>query len=113
MSGYFRNSLADDLQSAWLETKKLVDPKNLVTIAAQNNQSAQVIATSFLQSATLATAGYNSKLPSTVELLRSDFTRLGLANRSQVTVYGYKMQLEIIGNDPVDPFVQLSLEQRN
>jgi len=113
VSSYYRNTLSDDLTRAWLETKKIVDPNKLVTIAAQNGQSAQVIATSFLQSLQLEAAGYNNKLPSACELSRTDFVRLNLGNRSQVTVYGYKLQVMIIGNDPVDPFVQLSLEQFN
>lgn len=113
MSSYYRNSLSDDLKSAWLESKKIIDPGKIVTITAQNGQLAQVIATSFLQNLQLEAAGYNNKLPSLCELLRTDFTRLGLVNRSQVTVYGYKLQVMIIGNDPVDPFVQLSLEMFN
>jgi hypothetical protein len=113
VTSYFRNSLSDDLTRAWLETKKIVDPSKLVTITAQNGQAAQVIATSFLQSLTLEAAGYSNKLPSACELSRTDFVRLNLVNRSQVTVAGFKLQVMIVGNDPVDPFVQLSLEMFN
>jgi hypothetical protein len=113
VSGYYRSSLADDLSRAWLETKKIVDPNKLVAITAQNGQVAQVIATSFLQSLELEAAGYNNKLPSQCELSRTDFVRLNLGNRSQVTVNNFKLQVMIVGNDPVDPFVQLSLEMFN
>jgi hypothetical protein len=102
------SDISDEIKAAWLEVRAALDP---VVLTGPNGKTAQVIPTSFLQSKILSEASYDSKLPAVVELLREDYKALAIKDRSTVQIYGLSLTVTVIGDDPLDPIIALTLTQ--
>jgi hypothetical protein len=103
------SDFSDQLRAAWLESRQFLDPEQKITLTAANGQKALGIATSFVSSKELKAASYADKIPAAIELLREDFARLALADRSDLTVAARTLTITHIGDDPIDPCVQLTV----
>lgn len=97
------DALFDDCAGTFLDSAGAA-----VTIS-KGGVSKPCILSGMIESREMRDTGYMPELAPRCEMLRTDFTTLAIADRSQVTVAGHALVVKAIENDPADACVTLTL----